>query len=197
MTADKHNPWRRLAREKKYDCRYFEVWQDTVHHTGGTPRPYHNIHMKCYGVAVVPVDASGQIILVGQYRYVLARYTWEVPGGGAFEPISPIDIARKELQEETGCKAKQWLQVITGSASPGSTDEMTPGFVAWDIEEGSPEPEEEESLSWRRVRFTDAVDMALNGEIANLAGVALILAIHAKLLRRSLPESLATLLSKS
>jgi len=194
---DESNPWQTLKQETKFDCRYFRVRQDTVRHVNGKARPYNSIRVKYCGVAVVPLDAEGRVILVGQYRLVLDRYTWELPGGSAPLPTTPLQVATTELREETGARAQSWLKVVEGSAAPGSSDEVTPGYVAWDIEEGDAQPDAEELLTLRRAPFNDAVDMALNGEIGNMVGIAILLGLQARLTRGDLPTSLMTLLNRA
>jgi 8-oxo-dGTP pyrophosphatase MutT (NUDIX family) len=193
--TDEANPWRLLQRQKPFDCPYFQVWQDTVSHTGGTPRPYFSVRMKYHGVAVAAVDAAGQLILVGQYRHVLERYAWEIPGGGAALATDRLAVAKAELEEETGCRARHWLKVVEGSASPGIADEITAGYVAWDLEEGEPRPEAEELLAHRRVPFAEAVAMALNGQLGNMVGIGLVLGLHARCVRGDLPDDLRALLA--
>lgn len=192
MTTDKLNPWQLVRREIKYDCSCFEVRQDIVQHAGGLPRPYNSIRMKYVGVAVLPIDTRGHVILVGQHRHVLGRYTWEVLGGGTSEILDPLTVAKLEL--ETGCCAQQWLKIVEGATSPRMISAIVPGFVAWDLEEGPPQPDPEETPSLRRVSFKEAVRMALGGEIGHIAGVALILGVYARLTLGDIPRSLITLL---
>ena len=194
MSDDTGNPWRVLQREVRYDCPYFQVWQDTVTHGGGAPRAYNSMRVKFAGVSVAAIDSLGRVALVGQYRHVLDRYTWEVPGGGGPAGQDAAPTARSELREEIGCTARHLLKIVEGAASPGTTDEFGSGYVAWDLEEGEPCPDPEETLRSRRVPFHEAVAMALRGEIGNLLGIALLLGIHARMVRGDLPDDLLRLL---
>ena len=188
------NPWKLLRREEPFSCPYFSVRSDIVSHHDGQPRPYDSIRTKLYGVAVAPIDEHGRTVLVGQYRYVLDRFTWELPGGGARYDQPAIEAARAELSEETGYQADHWLPVIEASVAPGTSDEMARGFVAWGLHEGVPHPDPVEDFLWRWVPFTEAVEMALSGKIDNLASVGLLLGLHAKLVRGELPGELTRLL---
>lgn len=188
------NPWKVLKEETGYDCRYFSVRHDQVTLADGEPRSYHSVRMKYYGVCIVPVDHEGSVTLIGQYRYVLERFSWEIPGGGARVGDDPLDVARAELKEETGCTAEHWLKIVEGAVSPGISTEAVPAFVAWGLDCGAPRPDETELLSRRRVPFTDAVGMALSGEISNLPGIAALLGIEVRRRRGDLPESLLALL---
>jgi 8-oxo-dGTP pyrophosphatase MutT (NUDIX family) len=150
--------------------------------------------MKYYGVCIVPVDRDGSVTLIGQYRYVLDRFSWEIPGGGARVGDDPLTVARKELREETGCTAEHWLKIVEGAVSPGISTEATPAFVAWGLDRGTPQPDVTEKLSRQQVPFADAVAMALNGEISNLPGIAALLGIEVRRQRGDLPRSLLDLL---
>jgi 8-oxo-dGTP pyrophosphatase MutT (NUDIX family) len=188
------NPWKVLNEETAYDCRYFSVRHDRVTLAEGEPRSYHSVRMKYYGVCVVPVDHDGGLTLIGQYRYVLNRFSWEIPGGGARVGDDPLAVARAELKEETGCTAAHWLKIVEGAVSPGISTEAVPAFVAWGLDRGAPQPDATELLSRRRVSFADAVNMALAGEISNLPGIAALLAMEVRRRRRDLPDSLLALL---
>lgn len=191
---DEANPWDVLQEETGYDCRYFSVRHDTVRLAGGEPRSYHSVRMKYYGVCVVPVDRDGSVTLIGQYRYVLDRYSWEIPGGGARVGDDALTVARAELKEETGCTAQHWLKIVEGAVSPGISTEAVPGYVAWGLDRGAPQPDDTELLARRRLPYAEAIDMALTGEISNLPGVAALLALDVRRRRGDLPDSLLDLL---
>ena len=193
-TTDKANPWRVLTETTGYDCRYFSIRHDQVQLPEGEPRSYHSVRMKYYGVCIVPVDQDGGVTLVGQYRYVLDRFSWEIPGGGARVGDDPLTVARSELREETGCTAEHWLKVVEGAVSPGISTEATPAFVAWGLDRGAPQPDASELLFRRQVPFADAVEMALKGEISNLPGIAALLGSEVRRQRGDLPPSLLALL---
>ena len=179
--GDQTNPWAVLRKEAKFECPYFTVRVDAVSLGGGAERAYNNIRMTT---------------LIGQYRYVLDRFTWEVPGGGARSGIPVIESAKAELSEETGLRADHWLQLLAATTSPGITDEVSPGFVAWGLHRGTPHPDPQEQLSRRRLPFSEAVDLALTGGISSMSGIALLLSLQAKALRNELPPDLATLLQR-
>jgi 8-oxo-dGTP pyrophosphatase MutT (NUDIX family) len=188
------NPWTVIREEVKFDCPFFFVREDLVSFDHASPRPYRSIRVKKSGICVAPIDSDGNVTLVGQYRYVLGRSTWELPGGGVSIGAPPLTAAGQELAEETGMRAGHWREVIQGIVAGGTSDETFAGYVAWDIEYGLPNPDPEERLTLRRVPFSEAVAMALANEINHLSGVALILGIQARLQRRELPDDLAQLL---
>lgn len=195
--SDIMNPWSVISSHTAFDCPYFQIRQDVVSLAGGAARSYSSVRMKYYGVCALPIDEKGRVTLVGQYRYVLDRFTWEVPGGGAAIGTDPLVTARAELKEETGCRAEHWLKLMEGMVSPGVSSEIVPAYVAWGLVHAQPADDPQEPLSRRWVPFHRAVDMALGGEIANLAGVAALLALDVRLRRGNLPQALARLLRKA
>jgi 8-oxo-dGTP pyrophosphatase MutT (NUDIX family) len=150
--------------------------------------------MKHRGVCVLPVDQQGLVTLVGQYRYVLGRYTWELPAGGAPIGADELTSAQRELKEECGYHAGRWLRMIGCDVSGGTLDQQSSGYVAWELEQGEPQPEPEERLTLRKLPFLAAVDLAFRGEVASLISVALLLATQVRATQGSLPEQLSKLL---
>lgn len=189
--STKPKPWSLVKDQTVFDCPYFVIRSDQVKDGRGRPRHYYNVRMKNFGIAVVPIDGAGHTILVGQQRYVLDRFTWEVIRGGGDVDSPVLESAQKELSEETGCHADNWLQLFKASASPGVTDEFAVGFVAWGLHLGEPHPDPGEDLLQWRVPFAKAVAMVLSGEIADLASSALLLGIQLRLERGELPPDLA------
>lgn len=197
LGTDHSNPWAVLRKEEKFACSYFSVWSDTVRHGTGLPRAYNSVRMKTIGVAIAPIDDEGYTTLVGQYRYVLDRFTWELPGGSCRLDQAPVEAAKIELGEETGYRAAHWLRLLHGAVSPGTIDGRTQCFVAWGLQTGAPHPEPEEQLVQRRVPFAKSILMALSGEISHFASISLLLSIQVKFARRELPSDLMVLLQKS
>jgi 8-oxo-dGTP pyrophosphatase MutT (NUDIX family) len=192
MTTE--NPWKLLEAEEPFSCPYFTVRSDVVSYEGGQRRRYNSIRMKMRGVAVLPIDSQGRTTLVGQHRYVLGRYSWELPGGGAPVDGPAIETARAELSEETGLVANRWLELFAIPVAPGTLDEITTGFVAWDVHAGRAHPDTTEQIAIRTLPFPEAVGLALSGDLGHISSVAAILALHTRLLRGELPEDLANLL---
>ncbi len=194
---DTANPWILVEVVEKFDCPYYVARSDIVRHGTAAPRAYNSVRMKFSGIGVVPIDAEGCTVLVGQYRFVLDRFTWEITRGGGALDRPPLEAAKDELSEETGYSAQHWLQLYDASCSPGTSSEMAQGFVAWGLHPGEPHPEPEEKLVRRRLPFAHALDMALTGEIADLGSIALLFAIRLKHARGELPRDLAALLDLS
>ena len=147
---DQSNPWVRLSTQRFYDSPYVTANEDTVRHRSGRVHAYTALRFRVFGVAVLPIDADGFTTLIGQYRYVPERYTWELVRGSGPLDTDPLLTAQRELQEETGYAAQHWLEVARLMASPGITDERAPCYVAWGLTATQAQPDREESLAHRR-----------------------------------------------
>jgi len=194
--AGHRSPWSLVRKAVKFDCPYFSARDDLVAFDGSPPFSYSSIRVKKHGVCVAPIDPQGCVTIVGQYRYVLDRYTWELPGGGADVGADALAAAQAELAEETGLHGRHWLKLIDAPVACGTSDEQVPGYVAWDLESGKPNPDPVERLTLHRIPFAEAISMALGGTLEHLAGIALLLSIDAKLRRNQLPVTLTRLLRK-
>jgi 8-oxo-dGTP pyrophosphatase MutT (NUDIX family) len=184
------NPWETLSSHRFYESRYVDVNQDEVRHRSGKVHPYTALRFRIYGIAVLPIFEDGSTCLIGQYRYVPQRYTLELPRGSGPKTTPPLEAAQRELQEETGARAGQWLEVARLMVFPGITDEIAPCFVAWDLEQGAAHPDPQEDLSLRRVSFQEAVAGCLNGTICDAPSVVTILGVQTRAIQGSLPEDL-------
>ncbi|MBI1227405.1 MAG: NUDIX domain-containing protein [Bacteroidetes bacterium] len=169
------NPWKTLDSEIVYDNPWVQITHRNVLNPNGNPGIYGVVHFKNLAIAIVPIDEDGYTWLVGQYRYTIGKYSWEVPeGGGSFED-SPLDSAKRELEEETGITAKTWLEIGEIHTSNSVTDEQGVIFVAKGLTFGNAAPEDTEQLEVRKVHLNEAVEMVLQGEITDgLAQVAIL-----------------------
>lgn len=189
------NPWETLGSRTFYDNHILRGDEDQVRHASGRQHPYTALRFHVTGIAVLPIDADGCTYIVGQYRYVAGRFTWELVRGAA--PLdAPLDGAKRELHEEAGLSAVHWLEVFRLMASPGITDEYVPCYLAWELSRHRPEPEDSETLSLRKLPFAAAVGMALSGEIVDAASVALLLAARLRAERGELPSELCAVMAR-
>ena len=128
-------------------------------------------------VGVVPVDDEDHTWLVGQYRYPHHTYEWEIPEGGCPEGEELIDCARRELLEETGLIAEHYELIGEMQLSNSTTNEEAYLFMAHGLQQAEAQPEDTEKLEVRRVPLTEAIRMAMAGEIRDAMSVAALLKI--------------------
>ncbi|MEM9209788.1 MAG: NUDIX hydrolase [Pseudomonadota bacterium] len=159
--------WKRLASRIVFDNAWIRVLEDHVINPGGGENQYGHIHFKNVAVAIVPIDEAGQTWLVGQDRYTLNEYSWEVPMGGSPLDDEPIESAHRELREETGLSAARMTEIMKVHTSNSVTDEVGYLFLAEDLTAGEPQPEQTENITAKKLPLADALDMVFRGEITD------------------------------
>lgn len=172
-----HNPWQTISSAEKYDNPWINITQYEVINPSGKPGIYGKVHFKNLAIGIIPLDADMNTYLVGQYRYPLDAYSWEIPEGGGPLGIEPLDSAKRELLEETGLKAAEWTEVQRMHLSNSVSDELAIIYLARGLEQFESEPEETEQLVIKKVSFEEAYEMVLNGEITDSMSVAGILRV--------------------
>ena len=169
----KIGPWTRLRRRVAYDNPWIRVHEDEVLRPDGSPGIYGTVHFKNLAIAVVPIDAQGRVILVGQYRYPFDRYFWEVPEGGCpIDRETPQEAAARELREETGYLAARWDYLGGLELSNACSDESGHLFLARDLTPGPQETDGDEVIAVKHVDFAEAWRMAMEGELTESLTVA-------------------------
>jgi 8-oxo-dGTP pyrophosphatase MutT (NUDIX family) len=167
MTPDEtKNPWLTLSSKRVYDNPWITVREDRVVRPDGEPGIYGVVHYKNIAVGVLAIE-DDHLYLVGQYRYPLKRYSWEIPEGGCQEGEEPRCAAQRELREETGLDAARWQMLGEAYLSNSVADEYAVWFLATGLVPGERRPEGTERLSLRRVPLREALTMALDGEITD------------------------------
>ena len=174
---DPSNPWTTLTEKIMYENPWIRVEEHEVINPAGNPGIYGKIHFKNIAVAVLPLDEQGYTWLVGQYRYPLDRYEWEIPEGGCKEGESTLAAAQRELAEETGLLASRYENILEMQLSNSVSDEVSVSYLATGLTEGKAYPEEDERIEIRRVHFDEALEMVRRGEIRDALSVATILKV--------------------
>jgi len=154
-----------------------QVLEDHVINPGGGENRYGHVHFKNRAVAIVALDDDDNTWLVGQDRYTLGEYSWELPMGGAPLAEAPLAAAQRELREETGLVADDWTGLMRLHPSNSITDEIGFVYIAKQLTEGEPDFEETEDLKIRKLPFDAALSMALDGQITDAISVAALLRV--------------------
>lgn len=172
------NPWKTLSTRKVYDNNWIMLEEHQVINPSGGPGIYGKVHFKNKAIGIIPLDEHGNTWLVGQHRYTLNEYTWEIPEGGCPLNTLPLDSAKRELKEETGITASRWEQIMRFHTSNSVTDEEGFIFLAEGLSFGKNELEETEAdLIVKKLPFVKALDMVMAGEITDSMSVAGILKV--------------------
>jgi len=175
--TEEGNPWQTLRSKEVYENPWIRVVENQVIHPGGSEGIYGVVHFKNLATGVVPLDEDNNTWLVGQYRYPLEQYSWEIPEGGGEEGSDPLQAVQRELREETGITAKEWTLIQVMHLSNSVSDEVAYLYVARDLAFGTPAPEESEELALRKVPFAEVLRMVLEGEITDAMTVTAILRV--------------------
>ncbi|MBL8838283.1 MAG: NUDIX hydrolase [Alphaproteobacteria bacterium] len=193
---ERRNPWTRRAVATKYANPWIVVEEHDVLTPKGKPGIYGVVRPRALAIGVLPLDARGGTTLVGQYRYPLDRYSWEMPEGGGDKSVPPVESARRELLEETGLVAGSWLEVLHMDLSNSISDEHATCFVAWDLEQRVAEPEDTEELRLRHLPLSALVDLVIDGAITDSLTVATVLKLLALARSERLPDELAAIVAR-
>jgi 8-oxo-dGTP pyrophosphatase MutT (NUDIX family) len=118
------------------------------------------------------MDEDGNTWLVGQYRYALNEYSWEIPMGGSPNEQDVLLGAQRELKEETGYTAKKWTQIMRIHTSNSVTDEEGFVFLAQELTPGDTEFEETEKITVLKLPLIDAIQKVMDGEITDGISIA-------------------------
>ncbi|MFW5659314.1 MAG: NUDIX domain-containing protein [Bacteroidota bacterium] len=166
------NPWTLKSKAEKYDNPWINVNEHQVIDPGGQPGIYGVVHVKNLAIGIIPVDDEGNTYLVGQYRYPLKVYSWEIiEGGGALE-LDPVLSARRELKEEAGLSAAQYTEIQRLYTSNSITDEIGIIYLATGLTVGEAEPDSTEDLTIRKLPLVDAFAYTYDGTIKDSLAVA-------------------------
>ena len=171
------NNWETTQQETVYENAWIRVEHRDVITPNGNPGIYGVVKFKNKAIGIVPIDNDDFIYLVGQYRYTLAEYSWEIPEGGGPLGEDPLETAKRELKEETGLIAESWERIGRIHTSNSVTDEEGFIFLAQGLQQGDAEPEETEELHVRRIPLREAIDMVMRSEITDSISMCAILMV--------------------
>ena len=172
------NPWQTLSSEEKYNNNWIKVTEHQVINPSGGKGIYGEVHFKNIAIGVLPLDEEQNTWLVGQYRFPLKAYSWEIPEGGGPLGSDPELSAKRELVEETGLVTNKLTEIQRMHLSNSVSDELAIIYLAQDLTQGDAEPEETEELQVIKVPFAKAYQMVMDGEITDSMSVAVILKVQ-------------------
>lgn len=172
MIDENHNPWQKLSGKKIYENDWIILEEDQVINPKGGKGIYGKVLMKNKAIGVLPIDEFGNTWLVGQYRYTLNTYSWEIPTGGSPINEDMLEGAKRELKEETGLVASRWEVLSRIHTSNSITNEDGIIFLAQGLQQEETDFDETEDLQIRKLPLTEAVKMAFNSQITDSLSVA-------------------------
>lgn len=176
LKTDDKNPWNTHSSEIKYDNAWIKVTEFEVTNPSGKPGIYGKIHFKNKAIGIIPIDGDGNTWLVGQWRYPLNEWSWEIPEGGGPITGDVLESAKRELKEETGLTAKKWELIQRVHLSNSVSDEEGFIFLAQDLQEGLHDREETEAdMIVRKLPFSEVHKMVLDGKITDSLTVMAVL----------------------
>jgi 8-oxo-dGTP pyrophosphatase MutT (NUDIX family) len=184
--VENKNPWIVKGEKAIYDNAWINVTEYDVINPSGGKGIYGKVHFKNTAIGVIALDQEQNIWLVGQYRFVLNEYSWEIPEGGCPEGEDYLTAAKRELLEETGLVAQSWRQLMKLHLSNSVTDELAFVFLATQLEQKTASPEDTEELMVKKMPFEEAVKMVEQGEITDAISVAAIQRVQLLLLSNTL-----------
>jgi len=179
MKPSEHkNPWTTVSRQQIYENPWIILEEHQVINPAGGKGIYGKVHFKNKAIGVIPVDEQNNTWLVGQYRYTLNEYSWEIPEGGGPFDVPTLESAKRELKEETGIMANKWQQIMRLHNSNSVTDEEAILFLAEELTFGKSDLEESEAdLVVKKIPLQEALQMVMDGKITDTMSVAGILKV--------------------
>jgi hypothetical protein len=147
-------PWLRRSRRVAYENAWITIWHDEVTRPDGEPGVYGIVHFANLAVGVIAVDEADRVLLVGQHRYALDEYSWEIPEGGVPPGESALEGARRELREETGVEASDWTELARSHLSNSVSDELAILYLATGLTSGVATPDGTEASTCAGSRLT-------------------------------------------
>lgn len=169
------NPWITIESHKVYENNWIGLTEHQVINPSGGKGIYGEVHFKNYAIGILPLDDDMNTWLVGQYRFPLKAYSWEIPEGGGPLESDPLESAKRELEEETGLTATEWIEIQRMHLSNSVSNELAIIYIAKGLVAGEASPEETEELAIRKLPFEEAYQMVVNGQITDSMSVAALL----------------------
>ncbi len=166
------NPWKIISKTTAYDNNWINVEHYHVLTPMGKEGIYGQVNFKNLAIGIIPLTHENETFLVGQYRFPLREYSWEIPEGGCPLGQDPLKAAQRELLEETGIIAQEWTLISKVHTSNSVCNEIGYVYMAEELSYHQARPEETEVLSLRKLPIKEAVQMVMDNEITDSISVA-------------------------
>lgn len=180
------NPWKILESETKLKTPWVEVTLHKVLNPAGKEGVYGVTSFKNLAIGILPIDEEENTYLVGQFRFPMDKYSWEIPEGGGPLHLPPLESAQRELKEETGIEADNWELIQQMELSNSATDEVAFIYLATGLHYGESAPEENEQIKVIKIPFAELYERVKSAEITDSLTVAAVLKYRILQLERSL-----------
>ncbi|MGY6522795.1 MAG: NUDIX domain-containing protein [Mongoliitalea sp.] len=166
------NPWTTLSKRSIYKNAWIDVSEHQVINPSGKPGIYGKVSFLNKAIGIIPVDEELNTWLVGQYRYTLDEYSWEIPMGGGLLEEDILANAKRELKEETGLVADRWTEIMRIHTSNSVTDEEGFVFLAQNLTLGATDFDETEQLELWKLPLKEAIQLVMEGKITDAISIA-------------------------
>jgi len=166
------NPWKNISADEKYDNTWINVTEYKVLNPAGKPGIYGKVHFKNKAIGIIALDKDENTWLVGQWRYPLNEWSWEIPEGGGPLDKDVLESAKRELKEETGITADKWTMIQRAHLSNSVSDEEGFIYLVEELTFGETELEDSEAgMKLRKLPLKEALQMVLDGKITDSLSV--------------------------
>jgi 8-oxo-dGTP pyrophosphatase MutT (NUDIX family) len=177
MHQPEENPWQIVSQKEVYSNPWIALTEYQVINPSGNSGIYGKVHYKNIAIGIIPLDDEMNTYLVGQYRFATDQYSWEIPEGGGILGTDPLESAKRELLEETGLKAESWTEIQRLHLSNSVSDELCIIYLARNLQQFEPEPEDTEQLIIKKIPFEEVYNKVTSGEITDSLTVMAVLKI--------------------
>lgn len=180
-TSQPEHPITAIDSRRAWDCPWYAVRQDRIRLPDGSEGVYNVVELPD-AAWIVPVTATGEIVLLWHYRYPLQEWGWELPSGSISAGDTPLETAQRELLEEAGGSAADWNLLIRVSTMKGIGDEHGYLYLATGVTLGETKHEPAEVITVHTFPAAEVLRMARTGEINDAMSVLALLLAESQLL---------------